>query len=237
VGTYSRAAEPSKGMAIASLVVGILAIPTFGCFVIGAIGGLVMGIIALTRANREPQVYGGKGVAIAGIAANALALVAIPLIGIIAAIAIPSLLRARVSANESATIGDIRTVISAQAAYQSANGGFYDTMECLARPEGCIPGYTGPFFLDAELASARTKSGYARTFVPGPAAPPDATQAGKLSPSSLMTWAYVAVPANRNQTGVRGFCGDASGRICFTSDGTAPEVVDGACALSCTDLR
>ena len=39
-------------------------------------------------------------------------LIVVAIIGIIAAIAIPSLLRARVSANESATIGDIRTVIS-----------------------------------------------------------------------------------------------------------------------------
>ena len=53
-------------------------------------------------------------------------LIVVAIIGIIAAIAIPSLLRARVSANESATIGDIRTVISSQAAYQSANGGWYD---------------------------------------------------------------------------------------------------------------
>src|SRR5215467_8872483 len=53
-------------------------------------------------------------------------LIVVAIIGIIAAIAIPSLLRARVSANESATIGDIRTVISAEAAYQSSNGGFYE---------------------------------------------------------------------------------------------------------------
>ena len=56
-------------------------------------------------------------------------LIVVAIIGIIAAIAIPSLLRARVSANESATIGDIRTVISSQAAYQSANGGWYDSDE------------------------------------------------------------------------------------------------------------
>ncbi|HXY38472.1 MAG TPA: prepilin-type N-terminal cleavage/methylation domain-containing protein, partial [Vicinamibacteria bacterium] len=47
-------------------------------------------------------------------------LIVVAIIGIIAAIAIPSLLRARISANEAATIGDTRTVISAQAAYQSA---------------------------------------------------------------------------------------------------------------------
>src|SRR5207244_1018098 len=38
-------------------------------------------------------------------------------IGAMAAIAIPSLLRARVSANEAAAIGDTRTIISAEAAY------------------------------------------------------------------------------------------------------------------------
>ena len=62
-------------------------------------------------------------------------LIVVAIIGIIAAIAIPSLLRARVSANEAATLGDIRTVISAQAAYQSANGGFYEGgLDCLTAP-------------------------------------------------------------------------------------------------------
>ena len=61
-------------------------------------------------------------------------LIVVAIIGIIAAIAIPSLLRARVSANESATIGDIRTLISAQAAYHAANGGFYGPLTCLVAP-------------------------------------------------------------------------------------------------------
>src|SRR5260370_4422365 len=70
-------------------------------------------------------------------------LIVVAIIGIIAAIAIPSLLRARVSANESATIGDMRTVISAQAAYQSSNAGFYDgKLTCLVKPSG---GWTSPF--------------------------------------------------------------------------------------------
>ena len=71
-------------------------------------------------------------------------LIVVAIIGIIAAIAIPSLLRARVSANESATLGDIRTLISAQAAYQSANSGFYDgNLSCLTEPSNgaCIPSY------------------------------------------------------------------------------------------------
>ena len=97
-------------------------------------------------------------------------LIVVAIIGIIAAIAIPSLLRARVSANESATIGDIRTVISAQAAYQSANGGWYDNnLLCLTNPNGCIPNYpsNSPTFLDSQLTSLLPKSGYSRSFLGG----------------------------------------------------------------------
>src|SRR5260221_10331496 len=64
-----------------------------------------------------------------------LLVLAVPVIGIIAAIAIPSLLRARVSANEAASTGDIRTLIPGQAAYQSISAGVYaNRPECLTRP-------------------------------------------------------------------------------------------------------
>src|SRR5262245_23155259 len=94
-------------------------------------------------------------------------LIVVAIIGIIAAIAIPSLLRARVSANEAATIGDMRSVISAQAAYASANGGFYEAnISSLNTPSGanCIPSYpaAAPTFLDTAIASYRAKSGYNR---------------------------------------------------------------------------
>ena len=69
-------------------------------------------------------------------------LIVVAIIGIIAAIAIPSLLRARVSANESATQGDIRTWISAEAAYEGASNanGYAPTGLCLNIPSGagCI---------------------------------------------------------------------------------------------------
>src|SRR6185436_9995788 len=82
-------------------------------------------------------------------------LIVIAIIGIIAAIAIPSLLRARVSANESGAIGDTRTVISGEAAYGSANSGFYGVISCLNIPSNaaCIVGYpaTAPTFLDGVI--------------------------------------------------------------------------------------
>ncbi len=105
-------------------------------------------------------------------------LIVVAIIGIIAAIAIPSLMRARISANESGTIGDIRTMITAQAAYHSSNGGWYDAnLTCLNFPSGCIPLYpaAAPTFLDSQLAMPAivNKAGYSRSFAPAPVAPAD----------------------------------------------------------------
>jgi type IV pilus assembly protein PilA len=227
-------APPRQGLAIASLVVGVLSLPTLGCLGVGAVVGIILGIVALRRASRDPRAYGGKGFAIGGIVASALSLlVAIPLLGITAAIAIPSLLRARVSANEAATIGDIRTVISAESAYQSANCGSYGRLQCLSSPRGagCIADYPpgAPTFLDSSLTGATVKSGYQRTFHPGAAVAP-----GQGSGcTGLESFAYTAEPATQGKTGVRGFCGDASGRICFTADGGAPSVTNGRCPEDC----
>ena len=167
-------------------------------------------------------------------------LIVVAIIGIIAAIAIPSLLRARVSANEAATIGDIRTVISAEAAYQSANGGWYDTMPCLSAPSvSCIPNYpaTAPTFVDSAIASTMSKSGYARSFQSG--AQPQ-INAAISSGSSLAGYAYLASPVTNGQTGVRGFGGDASGVLCFTANGTVPGAQNGILPVAtngCTVLQ
>ena len=170
-------------------------------------------------------------------------LIVVAIIGIIAAIAIPSLLRARVSANESATLGDIRTLISAQAAYQSANAGYYDrNLSCLTLPSApaCIPSYpsVAPTFLDSQLASTQSKSGYVRVFL-GSAAIPVQTPA-VYSVSSAAVYRYDATPVTLGHTGVRGFGADSSGRICFTPDGV--KIADGvpeAATLpgDCQDLR
>jgi prepilin-type N-terminal cleavage/methylation domain-containing protein len=171
-------------------------------------------------------------------------LIVVAIIGIIAAIAIPSLLRARVSANESATIGDIRTVISAQAAYQSANGGWYDnTLTCLTAPMvGCIPNYptNSPTFLDSQLTALLAKSGYSRSFLGG--ATPTGRNTALSSPTSVTSYVYWATPTSGGQTGVRGFAGDASGLLCFSPDGvlaatTGSIGLDTASAATCSVLQ
>jgi type IV pilus assembly protein PilA len=167
-------------------------------------------------------------------------LIVVAIIGIIAAIAIPNLVRARVAANEAATIGDIRTLISAQATYQSANHGFYEaSLSCLTQPSNptCIPSYPtfAPTFLDSHLASQQSKSGYSRTFQGGgPIVPAVPTS----SPTSTASYRYDATPTNIGQTGVRGFAADFSGRICFTTDGTpVPPGPPGEVPPICLDLR
>jgi len=137
-------------------------------------------------------------------------LIVVAIIGIIAAIAIPSLLRARVSANEAATIGDGRTIISAEAAFQSAASGYYGTLTCLSTPSSgnCISGYSSaaPTFLDSNLTTAvgtGGKSGYNRTLV----------TSGGSSADLVANYCYQASPITPNTTGVRAFGGDNSGVI------------------------
>ena len=145
-------------------------------------------------------------------------LIVVAIIGIIAAIAIPSLLRARVSANESATQGDVRTWISAEAAYEgaSSNNGYAASASCLSIPSngGCIPGYstTAPRFLDGNLAtSSLVKSGYSRSY-----------QASAVAVGvGVDGYCYQASPSTLNRTGTRSFGGDASGVLAGTQNAVA----------------
>ena len=88
-------------------------------------------------------------------------LIVVAIIGIIAAIAVPGLLRARMSGNESSAIGSMRAINSAQAAFSSSNSGSYaGTLEILVMP--CSGGTQG--FISPDLAtSASVKSGYTVT--------------------------------------------------------------------------
>src|SRR5687767_8037039 len=113
-----------KGMAVTSLVLGVLGFFTIGILGVGAVVGIVLAIVAINKANRNPEEYGGKGLATAGLITNILSLVIIVPVGIIAAIAIPNLLASRRAANEGATIQALRTIHSAQATYQSLQGSY-----------------------------------------------------------------------------------------------------------------
>jgi hypothetical protein len=145
---------------------------------------------------------------------------------------------ASIAANERAVLEDIRKVIRAQAAYRAVNHGFYEgRLECLVSPQECIPFYpsNAPSFLDSRLATLGIEFGYKRSFTagPGPISLP-----AVASPTSALAYRYDAWPATVGFTGVRGFAADATGRICFTPDGTrVSEVTEGKLPRDCTPLE
>ena len=155
--------------------------------------------------------------------------VVVAFIGIVAAIATPSLLRAWVSANEAAVIDDLKQTLSAADAYGESNGGYFDSPECLMSPVNCIPAYphARPVFLPEPVFGLRL--GYQREFHPGPPARENDVDFAKLSPSSITSFALVAYPAYHGLTGIRSFCFDSALAICFTVDGSIPGVSRGRC--------
>ena len=141
------------------------------------------------------------------------------IIGVIAAIAIPNLLRARVTANEAQAIGDTRTVMSANIAYAASNCGYFAAnMMCLTKEGGgavCIPGYPplAPQFLGGDLGRATpyAKSGYTRDYLAN--AGVGSVNPAVCDPASLVDYCYIASPAQTGLTGVRSFLGSPAGAI------------------------
>jgi prepilin-type N-terminal cleavage/methylation domain-containing protein len=166
-------------------------------------------------------------------------LIVVAIIGIIAAIAIPSLLRARVSANESQIIGDSRTMVSGLATYASANCGFYPTFlycttweSAAGQIDGCIPNYPteAPQFLGGGLAGqgeTYQKGGYERTFVPGAA--PSSIPPVRCDAAGKVGYCYHGIPIDWNMTGIRSFVAGTAGTIY--------EAMNGGVMLICVDGR
>jgi hypothetical protein len=88
----------------------------------------------------------------------------VAMIGIIAAIAIPGLLRARMAGNEASAIGSVRAMSSAQAAWTASHNGAYGLPSCLGSPQSCGETAAQPY-LPPDLASLGEKSGYTFGFV------------------------------------------------------------------------
>jgi len=126
---------------------------------------------------------------------------------------------------ESLALGDIQVVLSAEAVYQGVNQDYFDTLECLAKPSSCIPGYpaTSPTFLDVSLTRPEPESGYRRWLVSGP---PVENLPSSASRTSTRNFAYVAVPLDSRW---RSFCADETGVILQAPKGVTPNIRDGHC--------
>ena len=134
-------------------------------------------------------------------------LIVVAIILIIAAIAIPNLLRARIAANESSAVASIRTLNTAQISYNSAypTVGFAAGLSNLTGSctGATIPTSTAACLIDSQLASG-SKSGY--TFgMTGSGGPPASTY-----------FAY-ATPQTINTTSVRAFCSVADAVVRYAA--------------------
>src|SRR5262245_59393762 len=116
--------QTRKGLAITSLVLGIISIPTLGLLAVGAIVAIVLGSIALNRIKKEPAIYGGKGMAIAGIVTSVVSLLLVAVIGIMAAIAVPKLNETLRLGRETAAINSLRTIHNIEAQFVMMNSRF-----------------------------------------------------------------------------------------------------------------
>jgi type IV pilus assembly protein PilA len=145
-------------------------------------------------------------------------LIVVAIILIIAAIAIPNLLRSKMAANESSAVGSVRTINTAEVTYAAAypDTGFGAALANLGGPSAtCIPGFvatTATSCLVDGLLSGGNKSGY--TF----------TATGSIVGTGTVLNAYVvtAVPQGIGTTGQRGFYSDQSGVVRYSLTGTVP---------------
>ena len=133
-------------------------------------------------------------------------LIVVAIILIIAAIAIPNLLRARMAANESSAVASVRTINTAEVTYNSTypTVGFAAALANLGGALGaaCVPSTATGCLIDSVLANNGNpansgKSGYSFK-----------TGAGTVAGGVNVGYAVAAVPLTINQTGIRGFCAE-----------------------------
>jgi type IV pilus assembly protein PilA len=115
-------------------------------------------------------------------------LIVVAIILIIAAIAIPNLLRARMAANEASAVGSLRTINTAAVTFSSTYGaGFPASLALLGGTNATADCTTGSLLIDSVLSSG-TKSGYTFTYTPGGAAQTIGTCSG------YPTYSVIGVP-------------------------------------------
>jgi type IV pilus assembly protein PilA len=127
-------------------------------------------------------------------------LIVVAIIGIIAAIAIPSLLRSRMSANEAAAVGGCKTIAAGQTDYNnnSSPHTYSSTLVNLSTGNGA----GGVGFIDPALGGG-LKAGYTFVMQPGPTG----------ANNAIWTWSATAWPLTYKSTGIRSFYIDHSGII------------------------
>ena len=130
-------------------------------------------------------------------------LIVVAIILIIAAIAIPNLLRSKMAANEASAVGSMRTLNTASVAYSTTYGTYPGSIAALG--PSSAPSSTAADLIDSVLAGGN-KSGYTFTFAAG---------------ASNLSYTIAAAPSTAGVTGQRYFFTDQSGVIRANTAGAA----------------
>ena len=142
-------------------------------------------------------------------------LIVVAIILIIAAIAIPNLLKSKMAANESSAVGSLRTINTGEVTYAAGcpNIGYSSSLVELNAGANCASGLN---IIDSVLSTG-SKSGYTFAY----AGAPDAT-------GLINTYTITAVPGVVGTTGQRGFFSNQTGVIRYTLSGAAPTAASSA---------
>jgi type IV pilus assembly protein PilA len=137
-------------------------------------------------------------------------LIVVAIILIIAAIAIPNLLRSKIAANQSSAVASLRTINTSEVTYSSTyNQGYTSTLAQLGPPASGASTSSTAGLLDSVLAGG-TKSGYAFTYT-----------AGAGVNGSTPTYQATASPTSVGTTGQNYYFTDDSNVIRMNSTQTA----------------
>jgi len=200
--------QESSGKATASLICGILFI-----FPPVALAAIILGHLALSDIKRSVGRLAGRGMAIAGLALGYVGIAFVPLVLIIAAIAIPNLLRARMAANEASAVGALRTYNTAMVTYaaECPSAGYPKSLASLGQATSSQDPCQHAQLVDTQLAQQfPIRRGYRFYF---------ASQSDTGGPRE--TYILAADPITPGKTGVRHFFTDQTGVIRFSARGAA----------------
>jgi len=147
-------------------------------------------------------------------------LIVVAIISIIAAIAVPGLLRARMTGNETSAIASLKVTTSSQVAYSAScgNGSYAATFVVL----GTAPGGVGEGFISMDLGQlvAPQKSGYNFTLGAGAGSVPGANDCNGTG--TISAYYANAIPQTLNTTGTRAFAVNAGNTIWQLLGAAAP---------------
>jgi type II secretory pathway pseudopilin PulG len=204
-----EAPAKTSGKAVASLILGF-----FSIFMLPAIVGVVLGHIAWSEIKRSAGKLKGQGLALAGLILGYLGIAALPFVLIIAAIAIPNLLRARQAANEASAVASLRALNTALVVYNSTyQRGFPADLGALRPPQANAPADASAANLIDDLLASGRKRGYDFTY----------TVRAKDEKGFPNAYSIQADPVESGATGRRHFFTDESGVIRFERDRPARE--------------